>query len=253
MKISIVTATYNSSGTIRDTLESVLSQTFKDYEYIIKDGGSKDGTLDIVREYEPMFKGRMRIISAPDSGFYDGINRGYEAATGDVLGLLNSDDFFSSNDVLEAVAARFLENPSIDAVYGDVHYVKENDVSKRTRYYSSRHFNRKKMLMGYMPAHPSFYAKKECFQKYGAFNTTYRIAADFEHLLRLIYLGGIEISYIPKDFVTMREGGLSSSGFSSKKLIMKEHFRAFRENGVKYNKLLYMLRYLDKIYDLIKG
>lgn len=252
MKISIITATYNSAKTVRDTLESVLSQTFKDYEYIIKDGGSKDGTLDIVHEYEPKFEGRMRIISERDKGFYDGINRGYEAATGDILGLLNSDDFFSSDDVLEAVAARFLEDPTIEAVYGDVHYVKEDDISRRVRYYSSRHFNRKKMLMGYMPAHPSFYAKKECFQKYGTFDTTYKIAADFENLLRLIYLGGIKTSYIPKDFVTMREGGLSSSGFSSHKLIMKEHFCAFRENGVKCNKLLYMLRYLDKIYDLIK-
>lgn len=252
MKISIIIATYNSAKTVRDTLESVLSQTFKVYEYIIKDGGSTDATLDIAREYEPRFEGRMRIISERDKGIYDAMNKGIEASTGDIVGILNSDDFFSSNDVLETVAARFLEDPTIEAVYGDVHYVRADDISKRIRYYSSRHFNRKKMLMGYMPAHPSFYAKKECFQKYGTFDTTYKIAADFENLLRLIYIGDIKTSYIPKDFVTMREGGLSSSGFSSKKLIMKEHFRAFKENGIKYNKVLYMFRYLDKIYDLIK-
>lgn len=252
MKISIITATYNSGKTLRDTIESVLRQTYTNYEYIIKDGGSKDDTLEICREYESHFEGRMKILSAPDKGIYDAMNIGIEAATGDVVGLLNSDDYYTSDDVLQTVADTF-ENKDIDAVYGDIHFVRDEDLTKCVRYYSSALFKRKYMRLGFMPAHPSFYCKKAVYEKYGGFDTSYKIAADFENLLRIIYLGKIKTIYIKKDFVTMRTGGASTAGLASREQIMKEHLRGLKKNGIYSNFFLLSLRYFYKIYELIRG
>ena len=252
MIISIITATYNSASTIRDTIESVLRQKYQDYELIIKDGGSKDDTLDICREYEAKFDGRLKIISASDKGIYDAMNKGIEAATGDIIGLLNSDDFYTSNDVLQAVADAFVADDKIDAVYGDIHFVKDDDLTKCVRYYSSALFHRRWMRFGFMPAHPSFYCKKACYEMYGCFDTSFKIAADFENLLRLIFIGRINMQYIPKDFVTMRTGGASTAGFNSRKTIMKEHLRGFKKNGIYSNAFLLSLRYFYKIYELIR-
>lgn len=269
MKISIITATYNSGATLRDTFESVLRQGYKDYEYIIVDGASKDNTLDIVREYEPKFEGRMHWKSEKDKGLYDAMNKGISRATGDVVGILNSDDFYTSDDILSTVADSFNENSGLDAVYGDVHYVDEHDTSKLVRYYSSRPFRRSWMRMGFMPAHPSFYCKKSTYQKYkldgnaidgfkgnpdcAYFNTTYKIAADYENLLRMIFVHNISTLYIPKDFVTMRTGGASSSGAASHKQINKDQVRALKENGVYSNYFLLSLRYIYKVGELIKA
>ena len=166
MKISVITATYNSGTTLRDTLESILRQDYSDYELIVKDGGSTDDTLDVCREYEPRFEGRMKLLSAPDKGMYDAMNQGINAATGEVIGILNSDDFYTSNDILRTVARQFEETPDIDALYGDVHYVKFDDTSKLVRYYSSRMFRRSWMRFGFMPAHPSFYCKKATYERF---------------------------------------------------------------------------------------
>ncbi len=253
MKISIITATYNSANTLKDTLESVLKQSYNNYEYIIKDGGSKDNTLDIVREYMPKFGERLKLISEPDGGIYDAMNKGIEAASGDVVGLLNSDDFYTSEDVLQTIADTFENYKSIDAVYGDIHFVRDTDLSKCVRYYSSELFCRKYMRFGFMPAHPSFYCRKECFEKYGYFDTSYKIAADFENLLRLIYIGRITTKYIKKDFVTMRTGGASTAGVKSRTTIMKEHLRAFKNNGIYSNAFLLSLRYFYKVYEIIRG
>ena len=250
MKITIVTATYNSSATLRDTIESVLSQTYLDYEHIIVDGKSKDATLDIVREYELRYQGKLRYISEPDKGIYDAMNKGIRMATGDVVGLLNSDDFYTSNDVLETVA-KTMSDPNVDAVYGDIHYVNDNDLTRCVRYYSSRVFRRGLMRMGFMPAHPSFYCRRAIYERYGTFDTSLRIAADFENLLRLIFVNRIRTKYIPEDFVTMRTGGASSSGMVSHKRILKEHMIAYKQNGVYSNLLLEGLRYLYKIGEII--
>ena len=250
MKITIITATYNSSTTLRDTIESVLSQTYLDYEHIIVDGKSKDATLDIVREYELRYQGKLRYVSEPDKGIYDAMNKGIRMATGDVVGLLNSDDFYTSNDVLEHVA-RALSDPNVDAVYGDIHYVNDDDLTHCVRYYSSRVFRRGLMRMGFMPAHPSFYCRRVIYEKYGTFDTSLRIAADFENLLRLIFVNRIRTKYISEDFVTMRTGGASSSGMVSHKRILKEHMIAYKQNGVYSNLLLEGLRYLYKIGEII--
>jgi len=247
MKITIITATYNSAATVRDTLESILKQTYQDIESIIIDGASKDGTMDIVREYEPRFQGRLRWVSEPDKGIYDAMNKGIRMATGDVIGLLNSDDFYTCNDVLETVASVFSENNDLDAVYGDIHYVRGNDLKNCVRYYSSKHFVRERMMKGWMPAHPSFYCRREVYQKYGLFDMGFKVAADFEQLLRLIYIHQIKTQYIEKDFVTMRLGGLSTEGWRSHVKIMKDHLRAFRKNGVKNNIFRLSMRYIEKL------
>ena len=250
MRISIITATYNSAGTVRDTFESVLRQTYKDIEYIVIDGLSKDNTVDIIKEYEPKFGGRMRYVSEKDKGLYDAMNKGIAMATGDVVGILNSDDFYTSADVLSTVAETMLGS-DIDAVYGDVHFVNDDNLDKCVRYYSSAVFKRSLMRIGLMPAHPSFYCKREVYTKYGPFNTDYKIGADFESLLRYIYVNRIKTQYIKKDFVTMRTGGASTQGFSSRWQIMKDHIRAMKSNGVYSNFFILSLRYPYKIYELL--
>lgn len=251
MVISIITATYNSAKTVRDTFKSVLLQNYKNYEYIVVDGGSKDGTVDIISEYEQLFGGRMRWISEPDKGIYDAMNKGIKMATGNVVGILNSDDFYTTSNVLSTVVAT-LKNDSLDAVYGDIHYVNVSDLNKCVRYYSSKPFHRCWMRLGFMPAHPSFYCRREVYVKYGAFDISYKVAADFENLLRLIFVNKIKIAYIPKDFVTMRTGGASSSGIRSHKQIMKDHLRALKENGIYSNIFLLSLRYVYKMYEVAK-
>ena len=253
MKISIVTTTFNSARTLRDTMDSLLRQSYTDYEYIVVDGASsKDDTVAIIREYEPRFEGRMRWISEPDRGIYDAMNKGIAMATGDVVGILNSDDFYTSDDVLATITQAFSRPDAPDAVYGDVHYVDEYDTTKVVRYYSSSRFSRSLMPMGYMPAHPSFYVRRECYERYGTFDLSYAIAADFENILRLIYVNRIRTLYISKDFVTMRMGGASSSGLASYFRIAADHFSAFKKNGVKPNHLLYFLRYVKKLLEFGK-
>lgn len=250
MKISIITTTFNSGNTIEDTLKSVLEQTYADWELIVVDGASKDHTLDVVLLYLPRFNGRLRYMSEPDKGIYDGMNKGIAMAAGEVIGILNSDDFYTANDVLEQVA-KAMKDRTIDAVYGDVHYVHEADLKKCVRYYSSKPFRRCWMRLGFMPAHPSFYCRREVYRKYGGFDLSYKVAADFEHLLRLIFVNRIRTLYIEKDFVTMRTGGASSSGLSSHKQIMRDHLRALRQNGVWSNVFLLGLRYLYKVMERV--
>lgn len=248
--ITIITVTYNSESTINDTIISVLNQSYNDIEYIIVDGCSKDRTVDIIKEYEPKFKGRLKWISEKDKGIYDAMNKGIRMATGDIIGILNSDDFFTSNDVISTVYETF-EKYNPDAIYGDIHFVNDSNLNKTVRYYSSKIFRRELMRFGFMPAHPSFYIKRECFDKFGLYNISYKIAADFEFLLRTIFIGNIKTIYIPKDFVTMRTGGASTSGMSSHRLIMKEHLRAFKENSIFTNRILLSMRYIYKIIEVM--
>ncbi len=249
MKISIITASFNSGSTIRNTIESVMRQTHQDWELIIKDGGSKDATLDVCRELETRAAGRMKILSNPDKGIYDAMNHGIEVATGDVIGLLNSDDFYTSGDVLAAISEVFEKDDKLDAVYGDIHYVHDGALDKCVRYYSSADFKRESMMHGWMPAHPSFYCRREVYQKYGMFDTSFKVAADFEQLLRLIYIHNIKTQYIPKDFVTMRIGGASTGGIKSRVTIMREHLRGFKKNGIKNNFFRLSSRYFGKIQE----
>ena len=195
MTVSIITVTLNRSQTLENTIQSVMSQTYQDIEYILVDGGSNDGTRELIEAFEPLFKGRLKWISEKDNGIYDAMNKGIQLSTGQIIGFLNSDDFFSSNTIIQQVVDQFTKL-NIDAIYGDVHYVLKDDVSKSVRYYSSRIFRPWLMRFGFMPAHPSFYCRRAIFQKYGLFDATYSISADFELLVRFIRIHHIRTYYL---------------------------------------------------------
>lgn len=252
MKISVITATWNSAATVRHTMESVLAQTHSDIEHIIVDGGSRDATMDIVRELEPRYGGRLRYVSERDRGIYDAMNKSLRMATGDVVGILNSDDFYSSPGVLERVA-RALDEEDIDAVYGDIHYVSCADIDRCVRYYSGAYFHRWMMLLGYQPAHPSFYCRREMYERFGGFDLQLRIASDFDNMLRLIYRHRIRLRYLPMDFVTMREGGASTSGLKSHWHILLDHYRSYTKNRLPAGWLLDPLRYPLKLVESAMG
>lgn len=252
MKISIITAAYNSGATLGDTMHSVLSQSYGNWEHIVVDGGSRDGTLELIRNIEPRYAGRLRWVSEPDHGIYDAMNKGIAMATGDIIGILNSDDFYTSDDILERVAKEIDAGNDTDAVYGDIHYVNNSDLNRCVRYFSSKSFNRWKMCMGYQPAHPSFYCRRIIYERIGTFDTDFKVGADFEHLLRLIYVNRINARYIPLDFVTMRTGGASTFGISSYMAIMHDHFQAYRKHGMRWAYLTDWMRYPSKLMEIFK-
>lgn len=248
MKISIITTTYNSASTVRDTIESVMTQDYADIEHIIVDGASKDHTLEIVRSYGDKI---AKVISEPDKGIYDAMNKGIRAATGDVIGILNSDDFFTSNDVISTIANTFQDN-DIDALYGDIHFVNPDDLDKTVRYYSSEIFKTSLFRFGFMPAHPSFYMKRGCYEKHGLYSLDYKIASDYDLLIRYLYKEKIKYKYVKKDFVTMRIGGVSTENLNSRIILNKEIIKACKRYGIKTNLFLLSLKYFYKIFELRK-
>lgn len=257
MKISVITATWNSGKTIGDTLRSVLNQSFTNIEHIIKDGGSKDDTLAICNDYEKHFytnedKGRtIRILSDKDKGIYDAMNQGIKAATGDVIGILNSDDFYTSDDVLARVAEEFANNPKLEAVYGDIHFVKDENLKKCTRYFSSRYFRPWALRFGFMPAHPSFYVRREVYEKYGLYDLNFRTSSDFEMMVRLFVKENIRAKYINMDFVTMRAGGESTAGLEAKRKVNRDIAGSLKKHGVYSNQFFQSLRYLWRIGEIL--
>ena len=251
MKISIVIATFNSSATLKDTLESILMQDYSDYEVLVQDGGSTDGTLDIVDDYKSRFGERLILESMKDAGLYDGFNKGLHRASGDVVGFLNSDDFFTSGNVLSSIVKAYSDNPELDAVYADVQYVSATDKTQVVRFYCSCKFNPSRMRCGYMPAHPTFYARRECYERYGNFDLSMVLAADFEHVLRLIFINHIKTQYIHATWVTMRLGGASTSGLKSHWQIMQDHYHAYKMHGIKVNTFGYLCRYVEKITEYV--
>jgi glycosyltransferase involved in cell wall biosynthesis len=246
MKISIITATYNSEAHIADCVKSVNSQTYDNIEHIIIDGASKDNTVKII---EGTPNRVTKIVSEPDKGIYDAMNKGIRMATGDVIGILNSDDFFTSDDVIEKVVDTF-NNNDIDALYGDVHFVDPNDLNKCVRYYSSAIFKPSLFRFGFMPAHPSFYMKRECYEKHGLYALDYKISSDFDLLVRYILKEKINCKYLKKDFVTMRTGGVSTENFNSRVTLNREIVKACKKYGIKTNMFLLSLKYLYKIFEL---
>lgn len=252
MKISIITATYNSGQTLRDTIQSVLSQTYRDIEYIVIDGKSQDNTLSIIEEYEPRLQGRMKWISEPDRGIYDAMNKGIRMATGDVIGILNSDDFFTTDDVLEKVVREFEKDAALEAVYGNVHFVHPDNLQKCVRYYSSSIFCPSLFRFGFMPAHPSFYVKRECYEKYGLYALDYKIAADYDLLIRFLYVNRISYRYLKMDFVTMRTGGVSTQGIQSRLRLNQEIVKACRKYDIYTNLWMLSLKYVYKVFELFR-
>jgi len=244
--ISIITACLNSKRTIARTIDTVLAQTYSGIEYIIIDGKSTDGTFDIIKSYGTLIS---KFVSEPDKGIYDALNKGILMATGDIVGILNSDDFFNDNTVIERVVASFDEN-DIEAVIADVQFVDPVKTSRVVRYYSSKKFTPRRFRFGFMPAHPGFYVRRELFEKFGYYKTDYKIAADFELLLRFILVEKIKYTYLEMPVVSMRTGGISNKSLMSYITLNKEILKACRENGVKTNYLLIYSKYLSKIFQL---
>lgn len=217
MKISIITVCYNSSATIRDTLRSVANQKNKNIEHILIDGASTDDTLKIIEHFDSVTK----LVSEPDKGIYDAMNKGIALTVGDVIGTLNADDFYADDTVLTEVAKVFLD-PKVEACYADLVYVRQDNVSKVVRFWKSRDYEPGLFKSGWMPAHPTFFVRKSVYEKYGLFNLDYKIAADFELLFRFIEKNKINTRYLPKVLVKMRMGGTTNKNFSNIFLQNKE-------------------------------
>lgn len=247
MKISIVTVCYNSAKTIRDTIESVLSQTYADVEYIIVDGASTDGTIEIVDSYRNQVS---KFISEPDHGIYDAMNKGIAAATGDVVGLLNSDDVYEHKDVLTDVVSSFSERSSADIIFGDVVFASPDNMNRVVRYYRSSHFRPWKLRFGWMPPHPATFVRREVYEKYGLYSLNYRIASDYEIFVRWMLLNKLRYHYLDAVLVRMRTSGVSTSGWKSSVLITKEIVRACRDNGVYTNLPLILTKVPFKLVEL---
>ena len=245
IKVSIITVSFNSVATIPDTINSVVNQSYPNIEYIIIDGASSDGTRDVINSYGQKI---TKFTSESDNGIYDALNKGIKLASGDIVGILNSDDFFYNSMVIEKIVKAFIDN-RVDAVIGDVQFVDPVQTSKVVRYYSSKKFNLSKFRFGFMPPHPSFYVKRELFEKLGYYKTDYKIAADYELLLRFLSIHGIKCKYLGIPFVSMRTGGVSNKSISSNITLNKEIARACRENGLRTNYLFIYSKYITKVFE----
>ncbi|RYU93749.1 glycosyltransferase family 2 protein [Emticicia agri] len=227
MKISIVTAAYNSAATIRDTIESVLSQDYPDIEYIVADGASKDGTVDILKSYGD----RIKWISEKDGGIFYAMNKGVEMATGDAVGIIGSDDFYPNNQVISKVVKAFKESGA-DSVYGDLHYVNNKDVTKIERNWKSGSYNRNKFLHGWMPPHTAFFLKKKIYDTYGLYVPTMPNASDYELMLRMLYKHKVSSYHVPEVLMKMRNGGNSNDSLKKRITANKEDRNAWKINGL---------------------
>jgi glycosyltransferase involved in cell wall biosynthesis len=228
LHISVITAVCNRVGTIAESVASVHGQTWRNVEHIVVDAASTDGTLEVLDQYRG---GIGKLISEPDEGVYDALNKGIRHATGDVIGFMHADDAYASPHVLERVARAF-EDPSVTAVYGDLVYVDKEDASRVVRYWRAGSYRRDQLLHGWMPPHPTFYVRRDVYDRHGYFDTRFRIAADYENMLRILWVGGVKASYIPEVMVRMRTGGLSNKSLLN--LVRKscEDFAALRQNRI---------------------
>lgn len=248
MKVSLITVCFRSAGVIRTALESVLAQKGVDVDYIVVDGGSNDGTVEILKEYESKFAGRMRWISERDEGMYDALNKGVKMAEGDVVGILNADDMLEDENTLAFVASSF--EPDVDCVYGDIRFVR-GESKKTTRYYSSKRWRPWMHNWGFMPAHPSVYVRREVFDRVGGYKLGYDISADFEWMVRLLCRSRVKSRYLPRSIVTMRLGGKSTAGLKAMLKLNRENVRANRENGYFCCLPMMLPKYFFKIWGYI--
>ncbi|MCW1400968.1 glycosyltransferase [Novosphingobium sp. MW5] len=228
MQISVITAVYNRAGTIAEAVESVARQTHRPLEHIIQDGGSTDGTLQVLEE---VCTGIVNVRSEPDQGLYDAINRGISRATGDIIGLMHSDDFFAHENVLSLVA-EIMSDPAVDGVFGDLQYVAADNPSRVVRNWKAGAFLPAKLRRGWMPPHPTFYLRREVFSQWGLYDTGLKISADYDAMLRYLVKGGINLAYIPEVLVKMRVGGASNKSLRNIILKSREDFMAIRRHNV---------------------
>ena len=249
MKISIITVCYNSETTIRDTIKSVLAQEYSDIEYIIVDGGSSDGTLDIIRKYENRIN---TVKSEPDKGIYDAMNKGIHLATGDVIGILNSDDFFEYPSVISDVVDQFKSNPKSSLVFGDVVIVEPSNTQKIVRFYDSDKFRTWKLRFGWMPPHPASFFKCSAYEQVGNYSLDYKIASDYELFVRMLMVHKLSYTRINKVLVRMRAGGISTSGIKTSILLNSEIVKACKNNGIYTNLFFVLLKIPFKFLEFLK-
>ena len=224
-KISVITVAFNSVRTIKDTIQSILRQDYQNIEYIIIDAGSTDGTIEVIKSFKTHIS---YFISETDKGIYDGMNKGIRASTGDLIGILNSDDFYPNNFILSNVAKTFISN-KCDAVYGDLVYVKDYDIKKIVRYWQAGNYSSLKIKNGWMLPHPTFFVRKKIYDRFGLYNTELKNAADYEMILKLLYKENISVKYIPMILVNMRMGGASNSSLLNR-------IKANHEDGLAWTK-----------------
>lgn len=247
MKVSIITATYNSANTVRDTIESVLSQNHTNIEYIIIDGGSKDNTLDIVYEY----KGKIaKVISEQDNGIYDAMNKGISFATGDIVGILNSDDLYVDNMVISDIVKAF-ERKKVEAIYANLYFVKQDDTDLIVRRWKSSQYEYGAFRKGWHPAHPTFFVKNDVYKRLGGFDINFNVSADFELMLRFLGKNRITNYYLSRPVVKMRMGGESTG--SIKKIIEGNInvIKAFKKNGISVSPFYPVYRLAPKLLEFI--
>jgi glycosyltransferase involved in cell wall biosynthesis len=249
LKVSIITVSYNSASTIKDTIESVIAQTYENIEYIVVDGNSRDDTMDIVNSYSKVID---NVVSEPDKGIYDAMNKGVQLATGDIVGILNSDDFYETTTVIEDIVEHFNNNKSADVVFGDVVFVEHKNLKKVVRYYSSKKFKPFKLRFGWMPPHPATFIRKSVYNKYGLYKLGYKISSDYEMFVRLLMVAKLSFSRVDKIIVRMRSGGASTDGIQSSITLNKEIVKACRENGIYTNLFIVLLKMPFKLLELIK-
>ncbi|MBU2710383.1 glycosyltransferase family 2 protein [Zooshikella harenae] len=248
LKISIITVCFNSSATIRRTIESVLKQNYCDIEYIIVDGASTDNTMEIIFEYRERIS---KVISEPDKGIYDAMNKGLDFASGDIICFLNADDLYAKLNVLSLVSSYF-QKGGLDVLMGDVVFFHHKNPTQVVRRYRSDRFTPEKLSWGWMPAHPALFLSKRIIQRVGRFKTDYHIAGDFEFIVRIFHGYALQYLHIPEVLVNMQTGGVSTKGLRSKIQLNQEVLRACRDNGLSTNilKILskYPLKFLEIIY-----
>jgi len=249
MKISIITVCYNSALTIRDTFESVLNQTYSDIDYVVIDGNSTDGTVSIIKEYEQKFNGRMRWISEPDNGLYDAMNKGIKMSKGEIIGILNSDDYYASSNVLTQIVGT-ISSKNTDSCYGNLLYVKKN---KPYRYWKSG--NRKSFKLGWMPPHPTFFVRRKIYEKYGLFKFDCGVNADYELMLRFLEINNISTEWIDKIMVYMNVGGKSNKNLNSRIDAIFDNKIAWNVNNIRphfytliFKRLRKMPQYINAIF-----
>jgi glycosyltransferase involved in cell wall biosynthesis len=247
MKVSVITACFNRRDTIGDALASVRAQAGADIEHIVVDGGSTDGTLQVIERHRGSI---ARFIPGPDEGVYDALNKGIAAARGDVVAFLHSDDVYASPEVLSRVVQR-MERESLDALYGNVAFVRGEAPDRIVRVYSSRRFTPARIAWGWMPAHPALFIRADVYRERGMFKTDYRIAADFEFIARIFSTGRLRYAYVPEVMLRMRMGGVSTRGWRSTLLLNREVVRACRENGIRTNYLKILSKYPAKALEFI--
>lgn len=248
VKISIITVSYNSAKTIHDTITSVLSQDYPNIEYIIVDGLSTDNTCNIVKSFGTRIS---RLVSEKDKGLYDAMNKGIALATGDIVGIINSDDIYAHNKVISQVISKF-EQKNIDVVYGDLFYFKTGFPDRALRYYRGGLFSLRRVRYGLMPPHPTFFIKKSVYDKFGKFDTNYTLSADFDLILRFLGVHKVSFEYVPEVLVKMRTGGKSTSSLKRTLIMNQEDLDSCRSHGIKTNLFKFYLKYVFKIFHILK-